>query len=71
MCGTGRGTPCPASPWRSARRSPHAEPLVYAYYDGIDKTAHIHGFGEHYDAELVACDRLVADLMMALPRGAR
>lgn len=45
------------------------EPFVYAYYDGIDKTAHVHGFGEHYDAELVACDRLVADLMMALPRG--
>ncbi|MEQ8841295.1 MAG: alkaline phosphatase family protein [Acidimicrobiales bacterium] len=45
------------------------EPFVYAYYDGIDKTAHVYGFGEHYDAELVACDRLVADLMMALPRG--
>ena len=45
------------------------EPFVYAYYDGIDKTAHLHGFGEFYDAELVACDRLVADLMTALPRG--
>ena len=45
------------------------EPFVYAYYDGIDKTAHVHGFAEHYDAELVACDRMVADLMMALPRG--
>jgi len=45
------------------------EPFVYAYYDGIDKTAHVHGFAEHYDAELAACDRLVADLMMALPRG--
>ncbi len=45
------------------------EPFVYAYYDGIDKTAHVHGFGEHYEAELVACDRMVADLMMALPRG--
>lgn len=45
------------------------EPFVYAYYDGIDKTAHINGFGEHYAAELVACDRLVADLMMSLPRG--
>jgi hypothetical protein len=45
------------------------EPFVYAYYDGIDKTAHVHGFGEHYDAELAACDRMVADLMMALPRG--
>ena len=45
------------------------EPFVYAYYDGIDKTAHVHGFGEHYAAELAACDRMVADLMMALPRG--
>lgn len=45
------------------------EPFVYAYYDGIDKTAHVHGFGEHYEAELIACDRMVADLMMALPRG--
>ncbi|MFT5201098.1 MAG: hypothetical protein ACI9C1_000466 [Candidatus Aldehydirespiratoraceae bacterium] len=45
------------------------EPFVYAYYDGIDKTAHVHGFAEHYDAELAACDRLVSDLMMALPRG--
>ncbi|MDE0701501.1 MAG: alkaline phosphatase family protein [Acidimicrobiaceae bacterium] len=45
------------------------EPFVYAYYDGIDKTAHLRGFGEFYDAELVACDNMVADLMMALPRG--
>lgn len=45
------------------------EPFVYAYYDGIDKSAHLRGFGEFYDAELVACDRLVADLMTALPRG--
>jgi predicted AlkP superfamily pyrophosphatase or phosphodiesterase len=45
------------------------EPFVYAYYDGIDKTAHVHGFAEHYEAELVACDRMIADLMMALPRG--
>jgi hypothetical protein len=46
------------------------EPFVYAYYDGIDKVAHIHGFGAHYDAELVAADRLVADLRAALPAGA-
>ncbi len=45
------------------------EPFVYAYYDGIDKTAHLRGFSEFYDAELVACDKMVADLMMALPRG--
>jgi hypothetical protein len=46
------------------------EPFVYAYYDGIDKVAHEYGLGEHYDAELVAVDRLVADLASALPPGA-
>ncbi|MDP8976677.1 MAG: alkaline phosphatase family protein [Actinomycetota bacterium] len=46
------------------------EPFVYAYYDGIDKVAHERGFGEHYDAELVATDRLVADVADALPPGA-
>jgi len=37
-------------------------PLVYAYYDGIDRVSHSRGLGEHYDAELKAVDRLVADL---------
>jgi hypothetical protein len=46
------------------------EAFVYAYYDGVDKVAHIYGFGAHYDAELVAADRLVADLRDALPAGA-
>jgi hypothetical protein len=46
------------------------EPFVYAYYDGIDKIAHGHGFGEHYDAELGAADRLVDDLAGRLPPGA-
>ena len=46
------------------------EPFVYAYYDGIDKIAHADGFGDHYDAELVAVDRLVADLVATLPPGA-
>lgn len=45
------------------------EPVVYAYYDGLDKVAHERGFGPHYDAELRACDRLVADIMTSLPRG--
>ena len=47
-----------------------AEPFVYAYYDGIDRVAHEHGLGRHYDAELVAADRLVADLLAVLPAGA-
>ena len=46
------------------------EPFVYAYYDGIDKIAHEYGLGEHYDAELVAADRLVGDLLAVLPPGA-
>ncbi len=46
------------------------EPFVYAYYDGVDKIAHETGLGEHYDAELQATDRLVADLAGVLPPGA-
>jgi len=46
------------------------ERFVYAYYDGVDKCAHISGFDAHYDAELVAADRLVADLRAVLPPGA-
>ena len=46
------------------------EPFVYAYYDGIDKVAHERGFGPYYDAELGYADRLVADLLAALPVGA-
>ena len=45
-----------------------AEPLVYAYYDGIDAVAHAHGLHDgFYDAELRAADRLVGDLRDALP----
>lgn len=43
------------------------EPFVYAYYDGIDRTAHIYGLEAHYDAELVAADRIVGDLLEVLP----
>jgi hypothetical protein len=46
------------------------EPFVYAYYDGIDKVSHDKGLGDHYDAELRSVDRLVNDLLSALPRGA-
>ncbi len=46
------------------------QPLVYAYYDGIDKVAHRFGLGEHYDAELRYVDGLVADLVGVLPPGA-
>jgi predicted AlkP superfamily pyrophosphatase or phosphodiesterase len=43
------------------------EPFVYTYYDGLDKVAHEYGLGEVYEAELIAIDRLVADLIAVLP----
>jgi len=43
------------------------EPFVYAYYEGIDKVAHEYGLDEHFEAELAAADRLVADLLAVLP----
>ena len=46
------------------------ERFVYAYYDGVDKVAHEFGFGATYDAEVVAADRLVHDLLDVLPSGA-
>jgi hypothetical protein len=46
------------------------ERFVYAYYEGVDRVAHAHGFGAHYDAELGAADRLVAGVLGALPAGA-
>jgi predicted AlkP superfamily pyrophosphatase or phosphodiesterase len=45
-------------------------PFVYAYYDGIDKVAHEYGLHEVYRAEVAAADRLVADLIEALPADA-
>jgi Type I phosphodiesterase / nucleotide pyrophosphatase len=46
------------------------ERFVYAYYDGVDKIAHERGFGPYYDAELRNADRVVADVISALPAGA-
>jgi predicted AlkP superfamily pyrophosphatase or phosphodiesterase len=46
------------------------ERFIYAYYDGVDKVAHEYGCGEHYDAELIAVDRIVADILGDLPAGA-
>ena len=45
------------------------ERFVYCYYGGIDKIAHERGFGVFYDAELRAADRLVGDMLEALPSG--
>jgi len=46
------------------------ERFVYAYYGYVDKTAHERGFGEFYEAELRAADRLVGDVLDALRPGA-
>jgi len=46
------------------------EKFVYAYYGGVDKIAHERGFGEFYEAELRAADRLVGDILGELPAGA-
>lgn len=45
------------------------ERFVYCYYPNIDKIAHERGFGPYYEAELRAADRLVGDLLEALPAG--
>jgi hypothetical protein len=45
------------------------EPFVYAYYDGVDKVSHEYGLGVHFDAELAAADRLVGDVLSAVPAG--
>lgn len=44
------------------------EPFVYAYYDGLDLVSHMHGMRDDYMlAELSFCDRLVSDLLDAIP----
>jgi Type I phosphodiesterase / nucleotide pyrophosphatase len=44
------------------------ERFVYAYYDGVDRVAHEYGIRDgFFAAELSATDRLVGDLLDALP----
>lgn len=45
------------------------EPFVYCYWDGIDTTAHEHGFGARYDEALRLADHLVGRLLEELPAG--
>ena len=45
------------------------EPLVYAYYEGLDKVSHEYGLGAPYDEELRWIDHLVASLLDQLPAG--
>ncbi len=44
-------------------------PLVYSYYDGVDKVSHEYGFGSVFDAEIRFADALVAALLDVLPTG--
>ena len=47
------------------------ERFVYAYYPSVDNVAHSHGLLDgFYQAELAAADRLVGDLLSALPSDA-
>ena len=51
------------------RLTGEGERLVYAYYPGIDEVAHMYGlYDGFYDAELAFVDRLIDDLLDALPR---
>jgi hypothetical protein len=45
------------------------EPFIYAYWDGIDHTAHEFGLADRYDSELAECDKMIADLAGRLPTG--
>lgn len=52
-----------------ARLVRQGETALYAYYDGVDKVAHEYGLRSEYRAELAFVDRLIADLLAALPSG--
>lgn len=47
------------------------ERFVYAYYDGLDVVAHVHGLRDGFaERELQYCDRIVGDLLDVLPADA-
>lgn len=52
-----------------ARLVRSGEPLVYTYYDGVDKVSHEYGLGSVFDAEVAFADQLVGMLRDALPSG--
>ncbi len=52
-----------------ARLLREGEEFVYAYYDGVDKVSHEYGFGSVFDAEVAFADRLVAEILDAVPSG--
>jgi hypothetical protein len=51
-----------------ARCVEHGDRLVYAYYPGVDTVAHLYGLRDQvYRRELADADRLVGDVLAALP----
>lgn len=57
-------------PLRIKQQLDQGHKLVYAYYDGLDVTAHTEGLGELYDAELRYVDKMVEEICAQLPSGA-
>ena len=49
------------------RQIEEGAPFVYAYYDGLDKIAHVHGLQRHWLDELRFIDALVARVIDELP----
>jgi len=53
------------------RLAARGEPLIYSYYDGIDRVAHEYGLREEFFAvELVSVDAVVGRLLHVLPESA-
>ena len=46
------------------------EKFIYAYYEGIDSTAHEFGLGDRYLEELIYLDFMIKRITEALPKGA-
>ncbi len=44
------------------------ESFVYVYYEGVDVAAHENAFTKRYRDEIRACEALIADLLVGLPR---
>lgn len=59
-----------AIPVEIGRQLRDGRPFVYAYYGGVDKTAHERGFGQFYDAEVRFANGLISAIRAQLVRGA-
>lgn len=54
---------------RTVNEIRQGEPVVYAYWDGVDKVAHEYGLNEVYESEIIFADRLVEAICASLPSG--